>query len=506
MSINASLSAILGVAFALLGTATVGLMFHLWGYPFDEETRKSAAPRPLMILHRVLGFLFVAVYIFMMVQMVPRLLRYQVEFPARTVLHVMLGITIGFLLLIKLSIIRWFRHLEEWMPYLGTGLLLCTYLLIGLSVPFSFRESQLRARALGGDAASAQSLARLARMLPTAGLPPEAPLAELATAKGVLEGRDVLLMQCVHCHDLKTIFVKPRPPKDWVDVVARMAEKPVFEDAMTERQQWAVATYLIAISPDLQVAAKKARAHKTQASDANATVAMVLEAPKSATPFDTAAVKPLFDAKCTECHDLDDVTKHKWQGEDDVKEVMTRMVDNGLEASPKELDALKQYVLAVYASTPSTLPPAVIKPPVPGIPEATPQTKKPKGVASAAGTPTPTPIPATAAGLPGTTPAIPAAGDGPTCGVKPLPDCPMQAWMKANAAGALASEDLGAIALAFGKMAALAPPGYGGWSTIAGEGAAAAKGGNLQLARAACSSCHTQYRAKYKSENRARSL
>ncbi|GAC1546002.1 MAG: hypothetical protein NVS3B16_16080 [Vulcanimicrobiaceae bacterium] len=41
--------------------------------------------------------------------------------------------------------------MEEWMPYLGTGLLLCTVLLLGLSLPFAYKERQLRSRVLGGD-------------------------------------------------------------------------------------------------------------------------------------------------------------------------------------------------------------------------------------------------------------------------------------------------------------------------------------------------------------------
>ena len=74
------------------------------------------------------------------VQMVPRLWEYQVEFPARTVAHFMLGFTIGVILLLKVSILRWFRHFEEWMPVLGVGLLTCTVLLSALSLPFVFRE------------------------------------------------------------------------------------------------------------------------------------------------------------------------------------------------------------------------------------------------------------------------------------------------------------------------------------------------------------------------------
>ena len=155
--IDASTSAVLGIVFVILGTATTFLMFHLWGYPFDKATRKSDAPKSLMLLHRVLGFAFVALYIFMMLQMVPRMVRYQVEFPPRTVVHICLGITIGFILLIKVAIIRFFRHLEEWMPYLGTGMLLCTYLLLGLSVPFSLREKQLASQVAASQAYASTS-------------------------------------------------------------------------------------------------------------------------------------------------------------------------------------------------------------------------------------------------------------------------------------------------------------------------------------------------------------
>ena len=137
---NTTITTGLGIAFLVLGLSTVFLMFHLWGYPFDKATRTSAAPKGLMILHRILGFLYVGVYIAMMWMMVPRMWTYQVEFPPRTVAHIILGLTIGFILIIKISIIRFFRHLEEWMPYLGTLLLFCTVLLLGLSLPFTFKE------------------------------------------------------------------------------------------------------------------------------------------------------------------------------------------------------------------------------------------------------------------------------------------------------------------------------------------------------------------------------
>src|SRR6266508_1638273 len=93
-------SATLGLVFLGLGFAATFLMFHLWGYPFDKATRTSSAPRSLVLLHRGIGYTYGVVYLIMMSQMVPRMWEYQVELPARTVAHLLLGFTIGFILIL----------------------------------------------------------------------------------------------------------------------------------------------------------------------------------------------------------------------------------------------------------------------------------------------------------------------------------------------------------------------------------------------------------------------
>ncbi len=170
--------------FAALGYMATFLMLHLWGYPYDKDTRTSEAPKWAMRLHRVLGYAFVVCYVVMMWRMVPRLFSYQVELPARTVVHILLGVTVGCFLLIKISIARFFRHLEEWMPYLGVAVLLCTTLLVVLSLPAAFREHSLAHGTPGGDPFGPQSLERVARLLPDADLPEGTDLKRLATAEG----------------------------------------------------------------------------------------------------------------------------------------------------------------------------------------------------------------------------------------------------------------------------------------------------------------------------------
>jgi hypothetical protein len=95
---------------------------------------------------------------------------------------------------------------------------------------------------------------------------------------------------------------------------------------------------------------------------------------------------------------------------------------------------------------------------------------------------------------------------GPTCGVKPLPDCPLQAWMKTNTAPAMAAGDLPALATAFDQIAKFAPAGYANWASIAKDGARAGREAQLDAVKAACRGCHDQYKTKYKTEIRTRAL
>lgn len=342
-------SAILGIVFVVLGFATVFLMFHLWGYPFDKVTRKSEAPRGLMILHRVLGFAYAAIYVVMMTQMLPRMWTYQIEFPPRTVAHIVLGLTIGFILIVKISIVRFFRHLEEWMPFLGTGLLLCTVLLLGLSLPFTLKEQRLAQKtAAGGDVYSAQNVERLKRLLPAAEFPKEANLDELAKVDTLKLGRKTLLSKCVECHDLKTVLSRPRSPSDWLHTIERMGDKPALTD-LTQKEQWATASYLIAISPELQASAQKKREQELEAKKAKAAAVSALKGDKEDVAYDEAAAKKLVADKCVGCHELDELEKHPPKTKKDVSNLLGRMVDNGLEAEEKELSLLGAYLTKTYA-------------------------------------------------------------------------------------------------------------------------------------------------------------
>lgn len=347
-----ALSVTLGLLFLITAFAAVFLMFHLWGYPYDKVTRRSAAPPALMRLHRVLGWAYTGLYVVMMSEMVPRLWNYQVELPPRTVAHLTLGVGVGVILLVKLTILRFHRHLEEWMPVLGVLLLTFTILLCGLSIPFALREYALASSTVGGSVYSRENRERVARLLPRAGLPPEAPLAHLATVPALRRGRDVLVRKCVVCHDLKTILVRPRAPHEWVQTVERMSAKPSSAAPLSEGEEWAVSAYLIAITHDLHRSARERRDQERQ-HQRSAEAFADARAPADAadTALDPAAAKATFESLCAQCHGLADVDAAPPRSGAEVDALLQRMIDdNGMEAGESDLRMVRWYMVQTYAA------------------------------------------------------------------------------------------------------------------------------------------------------------
>jgi len=195
---STELNVALGVAFVVLAFSATLLMYHLWGYPFDAKKHRSSAPRWAMNLHRALGWAFVVIYIYLMMQMIPRMWTYQVELPARTVLHLVIGFSIGGLLLVKILIVRFFKHLESSLaPALGTTVFVLTLTLLGLALPLVWRERVLTNQALGGEGFSEDRLQRVSEQLPTVGLDDEELLAELSSTRGLITGRKLVRSKCV---------------------------------------------------------------------------------------------------------------------------------------------------------------------------------------------------------------------------------------------------------------------------------------------------------------------
>lgn len=345
---------LLGLIFLGLAGVLTLLMYYAWGFPFDKERHRSSAPSSVVWTHRILGFCYLAIYIYLMWQMIPRLWAYQIELPARTVAHLLLGIAIGGILFIKLLVVRFFKHLEaKLVPFLGTALFICTLMMVSLAIPFTLRETFLREAAVMGDSFTTERLDRVRTHLPKIGLDDTAAVAALATSEGLLLGRKVLMAKCVQCHDLRTVLARPRPPESWRQTVRRMADRSTIVNPISEEEQWQVTAYLIAISPTLQRSLKQKRSLDKMNATSQGAAAMVgkqvREIRMQDMPYDAEAARELFEAKCSLCHGVEQVANKPPESKDAAIQLITRMVSNGLIATDQELTTIIQYLTITYA-------------------------------------------------------------------------------------------------------------------------------------------------------------
>jgi rubredoxin/mono/diheme cytochrome c family protein len=314
--------------------------------PVASETptpTRTAPSRRVAQAHRIFGYAFLALYVLLMWQMVPRLWTYQIELPARTVMHMSLGMAVGVLLLLKIAIVRFFQRLDAALvPALGTALLVASAVLIGIAVPPAFREALATNRLF-----TEENCRRVETLLVQAGLDNRAS-AELASHASLRAGQRVLRQQCIECHDLRTVIARPRTPDAWRQTVRRMAERTTLLAPIDEQQQWQVTAYLVALSPQLQQSAQRLREQAARTDDAKQAAASLAAKPEAAPPYDAAQAKQLFVKKCSECHATSEVEKVPPDSEAAARDLVKRMVDEGLAASEEELAQLVRYLTETY--------------------------------------------------------------------------------------------------------------------------------------------------------------
>jgi mono/diheme cytochrome c family protein len=338
-------NAVLGLLFVGFGAGASFLMYYLWGFPFDHATHKSDAPRPLMLLHRGLGYIYAAIFAYLMIQMIPRLWTYQIELPARTVAHLIIGLVIGITLLIKIAIVRFFKHLESTLaPFLGTLLLICTIVLIGLSVPTALRE----VLASREETFLLANVERVRTQFELAGLA----AGKVLSADDLRAGRMVLAARCVACHDLRTVLARPRTATDWRSTVQRMADRSSSFNPIGDREQIQVIAYLVGISPGLQGAVKERLRQEQLTQTVQTASKKVRAASIPSGGFDIQKAKKLFEAKCSQCHAAKLPDESTMKTSEDVRELVMRMVSNGLAASDDELNSIIAYIVHASMKTP----------------------------------------------------------------------------------------------------------------------------------------------------------
>ncbi|MBC8872205.1 MAG: rubredoxin [Planctomycetes bacterium] len=316
-----------------------------------QEAPVSVSPLGRAILaHRVFGYVFLAIYVVLIIQMVPRLWTYQIEFPARTVVHISLGMAIGTALILKITVVRFFRRLEQTLvPSLGTSVLVGSVVLIGISVPSAFREALATGTLF--DKANQKRVRTLLAQIGSNELGEEECM-RLSSTDSLRAGQRILRQECIDCHDLRTVLAKPRTPENWRQTVRRMADRTTALNPIEEGEQWQVTAYLIALSPQLQKSTRQLR-DAQERHDQSQKAAMAVGAEETETAaYNPAAAKQLFESKCSQCHANTLVSESPPRSEEKARQLVASMVEEGLEATRDELAQIVRYLTETHANPP----------------------------------------------------------------------------------------------------------------------------------------------------------
>lgn len=191
------------VALAAALTAVLAMLARLSG----AAAGKGGAA--LLWVHRVAGYVFLAVMIFLFAGMLFKIAEYGKAIPARVAWHGAAGFAVVAFLFLKWAVVRPFRGLMKFGPPLGMVVFGLAFLVINLGATMELLGRLPRETVKEGEAV-AEHL-ELPHMRP--GAPERDPLRA---------ARFVFAEKCGRCHHLRRPLAKPRTETDWPPLLERM--------------------------------------------------------------------------------------------------------------------------------------------------------------------------------------------------------------------------------------------------------------------------------------------
>jgi len=176
----------------LIGAVTALIMIHLKGRSKDRVHGNT-----LIWVHRVLGYVFVAIYVLMVVTMIIRISYYQDELSPRAIFHVVLALSLIPLLAAKLLVARKYNLLTSRLFFLGMTIFLFAFLLNAISAGHYY---------LYKGAVREVTISSIDRETMNEDI-----------------GRQLVVKKCSKCHTLERIFRSFNDEEGWTRTVNRMA-------------------------------------------------------------------------------------------------------------------------------------------------------------------------------------------------------------------------------------------------------------------------------------------
>ena len=264
LSISANLA--LGFAFVMVGGLNVWLVLEAW-----SRVKGANASSRMLALHRIGGYLFIALFCVMAYFMIARLQNAGGDTPATVTVHVALAMILSPLLFIKVLIARYYKNQHALLLPIGLTIFVLAFVLIAITAgPY---------------------LARVTKIEQVSIDPAHSPPVTI----DLIQATDLMQRRCSKCHNLDRVVGARKDAPGWIATVHRMQAMTGAGISDTEAQT--IISYL---------------ASQNRPKGSETTVKMEI-------------ARALVDQRCGRCHSLDRVykaveTPAAW------REIVTRMV------------------------------------------------------------------------------------------------------------------------------------------------------------------------------------
>src|SRR5579864_8330545 len=191
--LTTSASIALGLAFVLLGGINVWLVLEAW-----SRVKAAKASSQMLTLHRIGGYLFIALFGVMTYFMLARLRSGGADMSANVTVHLVLAMLLSPLLFIKVLIARYYKNQHGLLVPIGLTIFVLAFVLIASTAgPYLARTTKMEQVSI--DPAQV------------------APLTiDVNEASGLMQKR------CSKCHNLDRVVGARKDTQGWIATVNRM--------------------------------------------------------------------------------------------------------------------------------------------------------------------------------------------------------------------------------------------------------------------------------------------
>lgn len=186
----------LAIIFIICGIAATFIMLELRGAPKERSINAN-----LIKLHKILGWIFITVFLFMILVMVKKVSGYNEEISSRISFHIILALSLAPLLAVKLIIARRYPRLSPNLITFGPAVLIFSVALSSVTAGYYFMHS---------SDLKYVSLAEFDAAILDANL-----------------GRQIINQKCNKCHSLERVYRASKNEDEWTATINKMASLDV---------------------------------------------------------------------------------------------------------------------------------------------------------------------------------------------------------------------------------------------------------------------------------------